>query len=169
MIKTHKSFPSIYTWVIYNEGWGQLDSAPEIELTPMVRSLDPTRLIDSVTGWNDHGAGDYSDNHHVGPPSWVNADWLTRPISTLRRSAVRHSTRPPRAHTTPPESVSKASSAVSGITSPSSSTYSPCPLPSPPPLPFPHLPLFSWIGRADGRLAFGTSKRRSTPSITPTS
>jgi len=65
MIETHKSFPSIYTWVIYNEGWGQLASAPEIYITPRVHSLDPTRLIDSVTGWNDHGAGDYLDNHHV--------------------------------------------------------------------------------------------------------
>jgi hypothetical protein len=65
LISTHKSFPSIYTWVIYNEGWGQLPSAPEIELTPLVRSLDPTRLINSVTGWDDHGAGDYLDNHHA--------------------------------------------------------------------------------------------------------
>jgi hypothetical protein len=66
LVNTHKSFPSIYTWVIYNEGWGQLDSAPEIELTPLVRELDPTRLINAVTGWRDHGAGDYLDNHHVG-------------------------------------------------------------------------------------------------------
>ena len=53
------------TWIIYNEGWGQLPTAPELELTPQLRSMDPTRLIDSVTGWNDHGAGDFSDNHHV--------------------------------------------------------------------------------------------------------
>ena len=65
LIETHRSFPSIYTWVIYNEGWGQLDSNPELELTPMVRELDPTRLINSVTGWHDAGAGDYHDNHHV--------------------------------------------------------------------------------------------------------
>lgn len=67
MVQTHKSFPSIYTWIIYNEGWGQLASAPELYLTPEVMSIDPTRLIDSVTGWFDHGAGDYSDNHHVSP------------------------------------------------------------------------------------------------------
>ena len=68
VVDLHKSFPSIYTWVIYNEGWGQSapnNSAPDIELTPYVRGLDPSRLIDSVTGWHDHGAGDYSDNHHV--------------------------------------------------------------------------------------------------------
>jgi hypothetical protein len=47
--------------VIYNEGWGQItEYFPEIELTERVKQLDPTRLIDSVTGWYDHGAGDFS-------------------------------------------------------------------------------------------------------------
>ena len=45
---------------IYNEGWGQLDDGqPEEELTKVVRELDPTRLINSVSGWDDHGFGDY--------------------------------------------------------------------------------------------------------------
>lgn len=65
MVEQHRSFPSIYTWVIYNEGWGQLPSAPEKYLEPMVKSLDPTRLVNAVSGWDDHGAGDFSDNHHV--------------------------------------------------------------------------------------------------------
>jgi hypothetical protein len=65
MVEQHRSFPSIYTWVIYNEGWGQLESAPETYLAPRVLSLDPTRLVNAVSGWTDHGAGDYSDNHHV--------------------------------------------------------------------------------------------------------
>lgn len=34
----------------------------------MVRNLDPTRLINSVSGWFDHGAGDFSDNHHYVSP-----------------------------------------------------------------------------------------------------
>ena len=68
LVTTHRSFPSICTWVIINEGWGQV-GAPESYLTPLVRSLDPTRLIDSTTGWNDHGYGDYSDNHHVSESS----------------------------------------------------------------------------------------------------
>lgn len=65
MVEQHRSFPSIYTWMIYNEGWGQLASAPELYLAPLVKSLDPTRLVDAVSGWHDHGAGDFSDNHHV--------------------------------------------------------------------------------------------------------
>ncbi|KAK2765162.1 hypothetical protein FQN54_008861 [Arachnomyces sp. PD_36] len=69
LINQLKSHPSIWTWVIYNEGWGQvIDGYPEIGLTDLVRKLDPTRLIDSTSGWYDHGAGDFSDNHHYANP-----------------------------------------------------------------------------------------------------
>lgn len=72
--------------IIYNEGWGQvIQGYPEFGLTDLVRSLDPTRLVDATTGWFDHGAGDYSvsllftlcpndtympdqDNHHYANP-----------------------------------------------------------------------------------------------------
>ncbi|KAL4807923.1 glycoside hydrolase superfamily [Aspergillus unguis] len=78
MINQLKSHPSIYTWVIYNEGWAQLASAPEIDLAEHVRQLDPTRLVNAASGWVDHGAGDYSDNHHYanpqcGTPFWSSA------------------------------------------------------------------------------------------------
>ncbi|KAF9891606.1 hypothetical protein FE257_003617 [Aspergillus nanangensis] len=69
LINQFKSFPSIVTWIIYNEGWGQLtDSHPEFGLTDRVRELDPSRLISSTSGWVDHGAGDFSDNHHYANP-----------------------------------------------------------------------------------------------------
>ncbi|KAJ5208746.1 hypothetical protein N7449_003125 [Penicillium cf. viridicatum] len=69
LINQFKSFPSIVTWVIYNEAWGQItEYYPEFELTERVRQLDPTRLVDSTTGWDDHGAGDFSDNHHYANP-----------------------------------------------------------------------------------------------------
>jgi beta-galactosidase/beta-glucuronidase len=70
MIEQHRSFPSIYTWVIYNEGWGQLAWNPETYLAPMVKALDPTRLVDATSGWRDSGSGDFSDNHHVSLPSF---------------------------------------------------------------------------------------------------
>ena len=80
LVNQHKSYTSIFTWVslipkkrssciltpvlsqvIYNEGWGQLiDGYPEYNLTARVKQLDPSRLVDSTTGWYDHGAGDYS-------------------------------------------------------------------------------------------------------------
>ena len=41
-------------WVPFNEGWGQFESA---KWTAYVREKDPTRIIDSVSGWHDQGAG----------------------------------------------------------------------------------------------------------------
>jgi len=43
---------SICAWVIFNEGWGQFDSA---KFTEKVKELDSTRIIDSVSGWHDQG------------------------------------------------------------------------------------------------------------------
>jgi len=39
-------------WVPFNEGWGQFDSA---HYTDYVKRKDPTRLVDSVSGWHDQG------------------------------------------------------------------------------------------------------------------
>ena len=47
-----KNCPCISTWVPFNEGWGQFDSA---KIAAYVKELDPTRLIDSVSGWHDQG------------------------------------------------------------------------------------------------------------------
>jgi hypothetical protein len=58
-------FPSIVMWVPFNEGWGQYDTARIAELT---KSLDPTRLVNSVSGWADRGVGDVHDVHiYPGP------------------------------------------------------------------------------------------------------
>ena len=46
--------PCIGVWVPFNEGWGQFDSA---KITELVREKDPTRIIDSVSGWHDQGVG----------------------------------------------------------------------------------------------------------------
>ena len=52
--------PCIAAWTLFNEGWGQFDS---VRLTEKLRSLDPTRLIDSTSGWFDQGAGDFNSRH----------------------------------------------------------------------------------------------------------
>ena len=44
--------PSIGVWVPFNEGWGQFDS---FKITNLVKSLDDSRIIDSVSGWHDQG------------------------------------------------------------------------------------------------------------------
>ena len=46
--------PCIGLWTIFNEGWGQFDSA---YFTEYLRGLDNTRIIDSVSGWHDQGVG----------------------------------------------------------------------------------------------------------------
>lgn len=56
-----KNVVSIGIWTLFNEGWGQFDS---VRLTTVLRNLDPTRLIDSTSGWFDQKAGDFS-SHHV--------------------------------------------------------------------------------------------------------
>ncbi len=47
-----KNVPSIGLWVPFNEGWGQFDS---VRITKHMLEKDPTRIIDSVSGWNDQG------------------------------------------------------------------------------------------------------------------
>jgi len=69
LVTQHRSYTCIISWVVYNEGWGQITTTyPEFDLVDRVRSLDPTRLVDATSGWYDHGAGDYSDNHHYANP-----------------------------------------------------------------------------------------------------
>ena len=52
--------PCIFAWVPFNEGWGQFDSA---EVTASILKYDGTRLIDSASGWQDNGAGDFNSRH----------------------------------------------------------------------------------------------------------
>ncbi|KAJ7101606.1 glycoside hydrolase family 2 protein [Mycena crocata] len=76
LVRSHLSFPSILTFMLYNEGWGQLSNGPEIELTHHIASiLSGHQLINSVSGWSDWGqilhnisVGDYHDNHHYSSP-----------------------------------------------------------------------------------------------------
>jgi hypothetical protein len=63
--------PSIVMWVLFNEGWGQYDTA---RLTAWLGTHDPTRLINSASGWNDLGTGDVLDIHsYPGPDAPAHA------------------------------------------------------------------------------------------------
>ena len=68
--------PSIVTWVIFNEGWGQFRTK---KMTDVVRVEDHTRLIDPASGWFDQGCGDVRSIHdyffplHVAPEERVTA------------------------------------------------------------------------------------------------
>ncbi len=71
MIDEHKGITSIVQWVPFNEGWGQYDSG---RIADLVKSLDPTRMVNHNSGSNccdsdpDPGNGDVIDDHlYVGP------------------------------------------------------------------------------------------------------
>ena len=63
--------PCIVTWVLFNESWGQFSAG---EATRMVRALDPTRPILSVSGWYDQGTGDYKGVHNYFRPQKIWSD-----------------------------------------------------------------------------------------------
>ena len=61
MIDALRHHPSIVIWVPFNEGWGQYDTA---RIAAAVKALDPSRLVNAVSGWRDvPGAGDVFDLH----------------------------------------------------------------------------------------------------------
>ena len=47
-VNSLKNHPSIVYWTIFNEGWGQFDSARMYET---LKKIDSTRFIDSTSGW----------------------------------------------------------------------------------------------------------------------
>ena len=58
-------------WIPFNEGWGEYDAG---RIADLVKSLDPTRLVNHNSGSNccdsdpDPGNGDVIDDHmYVGP------------------------------------------------------------------------------------------------------
>ncbi|MGQ9620358.1 MAG: PA14 domain-containing protein, partial [Bacteroidales bacterium] len=65
MIETKYNHPSIIMWVPYNEGWGQWDTE---RITEFIKEYDPTRLVNSASGWTDRGCGDVHDIHSYPAP-----------------------------------------------------------------------------------------------------
>jgi hypothetical protein len=59
-------------WVPFNEGWGQYSTC---RIAGMVKALDPTRLVNAVSGWALRPCGDIYDIHtyqkevHIPPVS----------------------------------------------------------------------------------------------------
>jgi beta-galactosidase/beta-glucuronidase len=65
MVEQHGNHPSVVIWVLFNEGWGQYDTA---RITEHIKALDPSRIVNSASGWADLGTGDVNDRHvYPGP------------------------------------------------------------------------------------------------------
>jgi hypothetical protein len=66
MVACRQNHPSIVTWIVFNEGWGQHDT---IRLTQLMKKLDPSRIVSCASGWNDFEVGDVRDSHSYPLPS----------------------------------------------------------------------------------------------------
>lgn len=60
MMACLKNHPCIVTWVVFNEAWGQYDTE---RITDWVMKEDTSRLVNSASGWFDHGIGHFYDIH----------------------------------------------------------------------------------------------------------
>ena len=78
LIAARSAHPSIVMWVVFNEGWGQHDTARYVQL---VRDLDPTRLVSNASGWTDKSCGDLIDHHQYPGPGML-------PCEPLRASVL---------------------------------------------------------------------------------
>ncbi len=63
--------PSIASWVLFNEGWGQFNAAGA---TIMAKEIDDTRPIDQASGWFDEGSGNFRSVHNYFRPLSVEKD-----------------------------------------------------------------------------------------------
>ncbi|RFM28227.1 glycoside hydrolase family 2 protein [Deminuibacter soli] len=61
-----RNYPSIITWVVFNEGWGAYDQA---RITQAFKELDPTRIINGHTGENYFRASPQKNEE-----KWKNSD-----------------------------------------------------------------------------------------------
>ena len=54
------SHPCIIAWTVFNEGWGQFEADRHYEL---FKQWDPTRLVDSTSGWFRQKKSDFDSRH----------------------------------------------------------------------------------------------------------
>ena len=66
MVTSHINVPSIIMWDTFNEGQGQFDTP---RLVGIVKTLDPSRLVNQASGGGYFGAGDVYDVHSYPPPA----------------------------------------------------------------------------------------------------
>ncbi|MFF7340236.1 LamG-like jellyroll fold domain-containing protein [Streptomyces sp. NPDC008163] len=63
------NYPSIGSWIVFNEGWGEWDRTETGKITQKVQAADPSRIVNAHSGVNccnskgDSGKGDIIDHH----------------------------------------------------------------------------------------------------------
>ena len=66
LVRNLANSPSVIAWVPFNEGWGQHSTN---DILKLVKSWDPSRLVDAPSGWEDRGQGDMKDMHEYPGPN----------------------------------------------------------------------------------------------------
>ncbi|MFH0945234.1 MAG: sugar-binding domain-containing protein [Planctomycetota bacterium] len=66
MVDGLQNHPAIVMWVPFNEGWGQWDTG---RVSDLIKQWDPTRPVNSASGWTDRGVGDIRDIHSYPGPA----------------------------------------------------------------------------------------------------
>lgn len=80
MLNNLRFFPSITTWVVFNEGWGQHNTREYVE---KVMEMDKTRIINGVSGWTDRNVGDMYDAHNYPSTAMVLPAYTNDRITVL--------------------------------------------------------------------------------------
>ena len=71
-----KNHPCIVYWTIFNEGWGQFDSAAAYE---KLKALDSSRIVDSTSGWFRGKTTDV-DSRHIYFTPWSTLKPSDKPL-----------------------------------------------------------------------------------------
>lgn len=80
MIDALRFFPSITTWVVFNEGWGQHDTENRAN---MVKQKDSSRIINGVSGWTERNVGQMYDVHNYPLTTMIKPEYNGNRISVL--------------------------------------------------------------------------------------
>ncbi len=74
LVQTHGNSPAIVMWTLFNESQGQENTSGgagqtnTAYLVQLVKTLDPSRLVNQASGGDYHGVGDIFDNHSYPSP-----------------------------------------------------------------------------------------------------
>ena len=79
LVESHYNNPCIVVWVPFNEGWGQYATC---RIENLIKSWDPSRLVNPASGWELRPCGDIYDIHSYA------IDVRVPPVCTDRASVV---------------------------------------------------------------------------------
>ena len=80
MIDDLRFFPSITTWVVFNEGWGQHNT---VENVKWAENRDKSLITNGFTGWTDRKVGAMYDVHNYPVTAMIKAQYNDNRISVL--------------------------------------------------------------------------------------